>query len=85
MLPHYKFEVNIQSCILKIENLLFCYQLKILQSRQNVASMLNKFIKINDRNPVPAFVFEEHLQLLQFIERSHISQNQIKIAIIPSN
>lgn len=47
--------------------------------------MLNKFIKINDRNPVPAFVFEEHLQFPQFIERSHVSQNQIQISIIPSN
>jgi len=43
-----------------------------LHSRQNVASVLNKFIEIHNRNPVPAFVFEEHLQLPQFIERSHV-------------
>ena len=47
-----------------------------LQSRQNVAGVLNKLVEINDRNAVPALVLEEHLQLPQLIKRSHIYANQ---------
>lgn len=34
--------------------------------------MLNKFVEINNRNTMSALVLEEHLQLPQFIEGSHI-------------
>lgn len=49
------------------------------QSRQNVSSMLDKFIEVNYWTAVSILFFEEHLKSPQFIKCSHIFEFNRKI------